>query len=403
MKFLLVPSGNSLSHVAKCAVLEKALTQHGHRVLIAVSRVHADFLNRLSLPHTVLPDIQESDGGGLPTLNWFRSPDLLRRCIQAEIDLLKTYRPDRVVGVFRFTTKIACTALDVAYDSFACGCMMPDMREVLGFGHQTPTADEQALYLENFFRFAAKKMSMVMADFGMQPIHDLRDLLIGDRTFLWDYPEFVPLPERAGRFHVGPLSWQTWPYRGPAPEPFPVNCRPRALVCPGTQPANRMVIRKLVRSLLAGGYHVSVACGGHAYLMNAFPPHPRLRCWFFTPLTQLLPHAELVICHGGQMTLFESLIHQVPVLVMPSQPEQAHNGVCLERIRCGHRLVGAVAFKGDQAVYAHAFMNQNDRILMEQLQQETVFRQTALGLSIARQWLGHREDPERIAQRLEAI
>jgi UDP-N-acetylglucosamine:LPS N-acetylglucosamine transferase len=81
---------------------------------------------------------------------------------------------------------------------------------------------------------------------------------------------------------------------------------------------------------------------------------PYIRIWPFVPLDQLLCHTALVACHGGQMTIFESLQQSVPVLVMPFQPEQAHNGVCLERIGCGRRLVPAVAFEGCADVYREA-------------------------------------------------
>ncbi len=55
------------------------------------------------------------------------------------------------------------------------------------------------------------------------------------------------------------------------------------------------------------------------------------------------------------MTVFEALQQCVPVLVVPFQPEQAHNGVCLQRIGCGCRLVPPVPFGGDPEGYIHAF------------------------------------------------
>jgi len=39
---------------------------------------------------------------------------------------------------------------------------------------------------------------------------------------------------------------------------------------------------------------------------------------------------------------------------MPFQPEQAHNGICLERMGCGRLLVPPTPFLGNSRVYLNA-------------------------------------------------
>ncbi|WP_155310106.1 glycosyltransferase [Desulfosarcina ovata] len=401
MKLLLVPGSNSLSHVAKCAALEKILTSAGHSVLIAVAREHAGFLRRLALPHSILPDIQEADGAALPSLNWFRSPDLLQHCIKTEIDLLKSYRPDRVIGVFRFTTKVSTAVLRTAYDTLACGCMMPEMTEVLGFGSGGEKSAEQSLYLDNFFRFAARKISMVMASFGLEAVNDLRELLVGDRTLLWDFPEFMPLPKRLNRFYIGPLSWHQWSDGAPVSVPPASDGHPRALICLGTRRPDQAVVEKATRCLLACGFDVTIACGGHRQLMDRLSPTHRVQTCLFAPLDQLLPDASLIVCHGGQMTVFEALKHRVPVLVIPSQPEQAHNGFCVERIGCGRRLSDPVAFKGDPRAFVQAFNRQSDIEVMEKIVHPALNGDLTIGLAKAQHCLQHYDATRIIADLME--
>ena len=60
------------------------------------------------------------------------------------------------------------------------------------------------------------------------------------------------------------------------------------------------------------------------------------------------------------MTVFEALQNKIPVGVLPFQPEQAHNGVCLERSGCGFRLVPSLSFNGDSGVYIEAFLGMSD-------------------------------------------
>lgn len=60
------------------------------------------------------------------------------------------------------------------------------------------------------------------------------------------------------------------------------------------------------------------------------------------------------------MTVFEAMKFRVPSLVMPFQPEQAHNGVCLERVKCGRRLIPSRVFRGDSQVYIEAIEKMSD-------------------------------------------
>jgi len=82
--------------------------QKGHEVILAVSGERSDFVKGLGIDHRVLPDIQEGDGAGYPTAEWFRDPARMEACIRAETALIKDCRPDRVLGVFRFTARAHC-------------------------------------------------------------------------------------------------------------------------------------------------------------------------------------------------------------------------------------------------------------------------------------------------------
>lgn len=401
MKFLLIPGNNSLSHLAKCLALEAELTGRGHGVLIAVAQKHAWFLERLGKAHAVLPDIQEADDGPAPAWEWFRCIERIQSCIRAEIDLIESYRPDRVLGVFRFTTKAAAEALGIAYDALVCGCMLTDHGEVLGFAPDDCGAGLQVEYLDNFFRFAGRKISRAAACFGVAPVEDARNLLEGRRTFLWDFPEFMPLPPQPHRYHIGPLRWDQWP--GSAPDGgLPIDeRRPLALISFGTCCASQPAAQKLVDCLMDQGYQVLMAAGGQADLMHVSAANGRLTIWPFAPLKALIAQAALVVSHGGQMTLFEALEQGVPVAVMPFQPEQAHNGVCLERLGCGRRLIPAVAYKGDSQVYVGALAALDRTRINETIQALTLHPDTPSRLARAKAMLGNYPGAGRLADLLE--
>jgi hypothetical protein len=146
---------------------------------------------------------------------------------------------------------------------------------------------------------------------------------------------------------------------------------------------------------------VIIACGGQEALMDILPEEQRLRCWRFAPLGALLGRAQLLICHGGQMTIFEALRQKVPVLVIPSHPEQAHNGLCVERINCGARLVPPIAFKGDTQAFADAFLQQPNATIIEKIDQIATNGHLVRGLGRARSQLQRYHATAMIAERLE--
>lgn len=401
MKFLLIPGNNSLSHVAKSLALEAELSGRGHQVLIAVSKKHSSFLDQLHIVHVVIPDIQEADDGPVPSWEWFRRVDRIQACIQAEIDLMTQYRPDRVLGIFRFTAKVAAAVAGVDYDALVCGCMLRDHNEVLGFAPGDPGAGDQAEYLKNFFSFAGRKIVRAAEHFGITVEADARAMLEGQHTFLWDFPEFMPLPHRSGRLHVGPLQWGHWSGTGRAPRlPAEVK-RPMALISFGTCCASRPSAQKLVDCLLDQGYHVMVAAGGQPDLMQLRSDSGHMTLCSFAPLKPLISRADLVISHGGQMTLFESMAQGVPVLVMPFQPEQAHNGICLERLGCGRRLIPAVTYKGDSAVYVAALAARGRLQINEAIQSVTLDPETPIRLAKYKALIGAYRGAESIADIME--
>ena len=171
-------------------------------------------------------------------------------------------------------------------------------------------------------------------------------MLHGERTFLWDFPEFFKLPDDADVTYVGPVSWDGWPCDEVEMELFEEISRPVAIVSFGTCMKDTAITRRITGLLNDMGYFVVLAAGGHKDVVDAIPPSPSVMACQFAPLEKLLPRASLLVTHGGQLTIFEALRHQVPVAVIPFQPEQAHNGVCLERIGCGVRLVPRRRFRG---------------------------------------------------------
>jgi UDP:flavonoid glycosyltransferase YjiC (YdhE family) len=66
------------------------------------------------------------------------------------------------------------------------------------------------------------------------------------------------------------------------------------------------------------------------------PDNAALEPWL--PYSQVMPHADLVICHGGHGTVVRALSHGVPVLVWPALGDMAENGARVSWAGCGLTL-----------------------------------------------------------------
>jgi UDP:flavonoid glycosyltransferase YjiC (YdhE family) len=55
----------------------------------------------------------------------------------------------------------------------------------------------------------------------------------------------------------------------------------------------------------------------------------------FVPQGEVMPHASLVLCHGGSGTLLEALARGIPVVVVPLFADQPANARSVERTGAG--------------------------------------------------------------------
>lgn len=342
MRFLLTAAGNTLSHVAKCLALRDALAARGHEVHLAASASRSPFLREAGVPHEVLPEPGDVDHAPAPTLAWFRAPRF-EACVRAEADLIRRLRPDRVLGVFRFTGAVSARLAGVPYDALVCGCMTPACEETLGYAPGEAGEPEQAEAVAFFRRAAASRAAPALQRLGAGPVDDAWALLLGDRTFLWDTPQFQPLRPTPGIVHVGPVQWEGWPVDRGAVERLGALRPPLAVVSFGTGGGHGAVALRLSEVLRRLGYSVALAAGGRAE--DGWPaPGATFAAFDFLPVERALERAAVVACHGGQGIAFEAMRHGIPLLVVPFQPEQAQNGRCLERLGCGLRLANVPPF-----------------------------------------------------------
>ncbi|MBU2454950.1 MAG: glycosyl transferase, partial [Proteobacteria bacterium] len=380
MRFYFGPGNNSLSHILKCLSIMDILSSRGHEVFIAIGQKYSGFLKKLGTPYFILPDIQETDDSGFPSFKWFSNPKYVLECIKKETELLRRLNPDRALGVFNFTLQISAGIAGIPYDSLICGCMLKESKDILGFHGDEPEKEIQKVNIQTFFNYATQKMNRALGEISKIKINDIRDLLKGDMTFLWDFPEFMPLPLTHNFLYLGPISYHNKNCQSMDTDEFFYTKNPLVVISFGTCSGDKDVLVRLTKICLESGFAVFIAAGGQKAFLSLFQAEPRVKTSLFTDLIPILRRACLLITHGGQITVFEALKAKVPVLVMPFQPEQAHNGICLERIGCGELLIPPKPFRTGSRVYIDAFNGIKDNEIADRIRNLSKDPQTAENL-----------------------
>jgi UDP:flavonoid glycosyltransferase YjiC (YdhE family) len=154
----------------------------------------------------------------------------------------------------------------------------------------------------------------------------------GDLSLLADLPQFNPvsrLPTHA-RF-IGPLTWHN-----NLPEPVCLNSlktdQPTVYLSLGSDSLEELV--EHLGSLASEGIQIVVATGGAQLADNLVVPDG-VFLENFVNTHKLLPHCDLVCCHGGNGTLYQALCHGLPVVVVATHEEQAYGGKRIQRLGLG--------------------------------------------------------------------
>lgn len=402
MRVLALPGNNALSHVAKCLSLGQSLAALGHELVLAVTESRRSFVERLGFSCEVISDLQESDQGAGPSFTWFKRPDRIVQVVEEEARLIEAVVPDRVIGVFRFTARLSSSLCQVPFDSLSCGCMTTACSDVLGFTSADPGRAEQDVYLKFFWAHAASGLEAAAHRLGLPTLGatDGRAYLEAERTYLWDVPEFEPIAPRSGLIHIGPPTFNGWPCES-AREFLETTNGPLAVVTLGTGLVPDRVAERIATTLACGGYTVAVAGGGQSPLPSGVADGHSIRYFDFAPMDELLDRASLLVCHGGQQTVFEGISHLVPVAVLPFQPEQAHNGLRLEQLDAGGRVVGPAIFRGSPHVYLEEFFDLPVDDLFSKLE-SIAAKQGSDGLQRLKAALDSRKGMEELAGLLDA-
>jgi MGT family glycosyltransferase len=316
--------GDILAHVGRSILVGKALRDHGFHVLFSGKGRYfrlveqEDFevisLESVDTQHMLTQARRKMAGVNVITAEGFD------HLVQLSLKLLDKLQPDVVlhdlqpsIAVAASLTGTPCVSIVNAY---------------LTKYSQTPL--ETVIFhplLRPFLepirrRMASKPFRALASKYDLPRNAVFKDMLtIADLVLLPDIPEFVPTRNLPSHFkYCGPLVWEPGNGSTSALKELNPN-RPRVYFTLGSTGLPEMFY-SVMNDLGETEYQVIMTTGSQLDLeeMGRLPGNFMVKTFF--PGSVVLKYSDVMICHGGNGTIYQALAAGRPILAIPTHLDQ---------------------------------------------------------------------------------
>jgi len=354
-----MPDGNILAHTTRALQVACELKKLGHEVRFATDGKYVPLIQNAGFPcepHLTLDPEETLEICRQGRTNFY-SPEFLARCVEEDCRLFERVRPNLILSDFRLSVSTSAEIAKIPHAEILNGLWTNYFTAPL-------TPPEGTIYdkilgraiVSRFPGFLVKWIkaltlrhdvrvhNQLRRHYGL-PLHrNLFDLWEGDINLIADIPEFAPTRHLPSHFtYVGPLLWQP-----SLPMPSWIDkldpARPTLYITAGSS-GNAKVFEEIIATLADTEYQCLVTTAGlidlsHSSAKNVFVTD-------FAPGEALIRKSDLVICQGGNGTVYQALRAGVPIIAYPTMHDQHFNMDQVCRLEMGTRL-SLLPFRRDE-------------------------------------------------------
>jgi UDP:flavonoid glycosyltransferase YjiC (YdhE family) len=333
--------GGGLGHAGRLKPLAAEALRRGHQVSMCLRElVHTNgVLAPLGVPRLQAPIwLHEVQGLPSPQISLaeillalgYLNANALQGLFTGWRDTLQLLKPDLVVADSAPTALLAARSLGVPSTSVGIGYFLPPASTPMPLLRDWEAV--QPGRLEAGDKQMLDAINTVLQRVACAPLQHAAQALLGDVPLHLTWPEF----DHYGRQTL-PAGQRWW---GPSmlsgagvPPQWPALDGPRVFAyLKSDHPDHALVLQALV----------NLGCVVECYLPEVAsgrpPPVKSPRIHYSSgpvDLRTTLPGCALCICHGGEATLAQALLLEVPVLLLPTQAEQFLISRCVGRAGLG--------------------------------------------------------------------
>ncbi|MBL7933544.1 MAG: hypothetical protein JNL60_16685 [Bacteroidia bacterium] len=271
--------------------------------------------------------------------SWLNKTDL-ERVFLSQVQAIKKLKPNRVIGDTSPTLKMAAEYCEVNYTAlmngymsrhYACLRMLPQSHPGYPYLSKVPPNIRKVIvrFAEWIsFRLVHKPFKELRRKYGLKYIFNYLSEMEGDLNLLCDDDYLFPQKKLPANYKmIGPLIYEGGENISDILKDLRAD-KKNILVCMGSSgdwKALQFLSSPLYNrfTIITAGDRDHIITGDHVV---ARP---------FLCLKSVLPHCSMLICHGGNGTIYHGLRNHLPILCLTSHFEQEWNVQRLEALNLG--------------------------------------------------------------------
>ncbi len=332
-KVVVMPDGNWLSHVSRPLEIAKALRElGGYQIVFAGDGAYmrlpreCGFDVRPAL--TLAPDhVMRCCRSG--RANWWDYGTLAAH-VEADLEVFTQEKPDLVLGDFRLSLSTSCelaeiplaVTLNAAWtDYYSARVRAPEHLWVTRALGRRLTTRLFPWVKSAILRLDSRPFRRYRRERGLAPRHNIWDVWRGNLNLIVDTPDYGPTEELPDSFqYIGPIVWEP----DIAPPPWLDRLdpdRPTVYFTMGSTGYPHFF--ELAVELFGDSEYQGVMTTAGMAQFDKLPDN--FFAADYAPGSALLERSDVVVCHGGNGTIYQALGHGVPIIGIPTMHDQEFN------------------------------------------------------------------------------
>lgn len=340
MRFLALMNAHSLAHVARVLEVSKELRGRGHQVIFAGHGQQLAVAKKagfevFDIPYISIEHLEHCTNGG--KLSEFFSRKIVDRALNAELNLIDELKPDALIADNRVTATTAAEIsglkiVNIVNVHMSVYKKLPFYSLSHRFSWLPNLLMNPLNQLQNkiecyfFDKFVMKELANVRTAFGLKPKYSY-SYEVGDLTLFADIPIFNPVSTQpSNSYYVGPLVWHN---DLSLPEGLIKQSEGKKLIYIALGSLGNKSLLQELKYFSKENYQFIVTSSGEFSSSDIDLPE-NIMVVDYISMSKLLPHCDLVVCHGGNGTIYSTLMSGVPMVGVANHQEQYYG---IKRLR----------------------------------------------------------------------